>query len=385
MVAASGTKTENRGLTMPEPRVPSAIQAWQMVAGERGEPRSAASYRLEQRELPVPHLGPGEVLVKIAGCGVCGTDLGYFYEGIPTVCKPPLALGHEISGTVVAGESAWLGKNVIVPTIIPCRRCDLCRSGRANRCLAQKMPGNSHGPYGGFASHIPVPARDLCPVPDDAGLPLEALAVVADAVATPYQAALRGGIQPGDKAVVVGAAGGLGIYMVQWAKLLGAEVVVGLGRNVEKLEATRGFGVDLTLSTTERTPWEVRKEFWSLCRKNRIDARSGWKIFEMSGTRAGQETALELLGYAGMLIVVGYAPETITYHLSRLMAFDAEIRGTWGCPPEHYPYILDQVLQEKIQIRPFVTMRSMDRIGETFEELHPRCGGMQRIVLTPAW
>jgi 6-hydroxycyclohex-1-ene-1-carbonyl-CoA dehydrogenase len=368
---------------MPDPIVPSEIQAWQMVAGERNDRRSAASYRLEQRVLPVPELRPGEVLVRVAGCGVCGTDLGYFYEGISTVSKPPLALGHEISGTVVAGEASWLGKNVIIPTIIPCRSCQLCRSGRANRCLAQKMPGNSHGPYGGFASHIPVPARELCPVPEDAGLPLETLAVVADAVATPYQAALRGGVQPGDKVVVVGVTGGLGIYMAQWAKLLGAEVVVGLGRNPDKLEATRGLGVDITLSTAERTPWEVRKEFWSLCRKHRLEARSGWKIFEMSGTQAGQETALELLGYAGMLIVVGYAPETVTYHLSRLMAFDAEIRGTWGCPPEHYPYILDQVLRGNIQIRPFVTTRPMEQIRETFEELHSRCAGMQRIVLMP--
>jgi 6-hydroxycyclohex-1-ene-1-carbonyl-CoA dehydrogenase len=384
MVAAGGTKPENRGLTMAEPVLPSAIQAWQMVANERNDPRAAASYRLEQRELPVPELGPGEVLIRVAGCGVCGTDLGYFYEGIPTVSKPPLALGHEISGTVVAGESSWLGKNVIVPTIIPCRRCDLCRSGRANRCLAQKMPGNSHGPYGGFASHIPVPARELCPVPDDAELPLETLAVVADAVATPYQAALRGGVRPGDKVVVVGVTGGLGIYMAQWAKLRGAEVVVGLGRDPEKLDVSRGFGVDLTVSTAARTPWEVHKEFWSLCRKNRLDARSGWKIFEMSGTRAGQETALELLGYAGMLIIVGYSPEPVSYHLSRLMAFDAEIQGTWGCLPEHYPYILDQVLRENIQIRPFVTTRPMDRIRDTFEELHPRRAGIQRIVLTPA-
>jgi 6-hydroxycyclohex-1-ene-1-carbonyl-CoA dehydrogenase len=332
---------------MPNPVLPASIQAWQMVAPETGEQNESpgpSRYRLEQRPVPVPELGPGEVLVRIAGCGVCGTDLGFFYDGIPTVFKPPLTLGHEISGTVVAGDVSWLGKNVIVPTIIPCRNCPLCRSGRANRCLAQKMPGNSHGPYGGFASHIPVPARELCPVPEDADLPLEALAVVADAVATPYQAARRADLQRGDKIVIVGATGGLGIYMAQWAKLLGAAVVIGLGRSPEKLEASRAYGVDLTLSVAERTPWAVRKDFWSLCRKNGLDARAGWKIFEMSGTRAGQETALELLAYAGMLIVVGFTPEPVTYHLSRLMAFDAEIRGTWGCPPEHYPYIQRVVL-----------------------------------------
>jgi 6-hydroxycyclohex-1-ene-1-carbonyl-CoA dehydrogenase len=371
---------------MPDPVFPATIQTWQMVPlGEPKEARGASPYRLEPRSLPVPELGPGEVLVRIAGCGVCGTDLGFFYDGIPTVSKPPLALGHEISGTVVAGDGSWLGRNVIVPTIIPCRNCHLCRSGRANRCLAQKMPGNSHGPYGGFASHIAVPARELCPVPENAGLPLEALAVVADAVATPYQAALRAGLEPGDKVAIVGVTGGLGIYMAQWAKLLGAEVVVGLGRSPDKLETSRRYGVDHTLSTAGRTPWDVRKQFWSLCRKNGLDARSGWKIFEMSGTRAGQETGLELLAYAGTLMIIGFTPESVTYHLSRLMAFEADIRGTWGCPPEHYPYILDQVLQQKIDIRPFVTLRPMDRIRETFEELRAGRGGIERIVLTPAF
>src|SRR5919108_2137670 len=198
-----------RELTMSSPAPPSAIQAWQMVApaGNRRVSGAAAHCRLEQRLLPVPQLGPGEVLVRIAGCGVCGPDLGFFYDAVPTVSKPPLTLGHEISGSVVGGDASWLGKNVIVPTIIPCRNCDLCRLGRANRCLAQKMPGNSYGSYGGFASHIVVPARELCLVPENAGLPLAALAVVADAGAPPHQAALRAGPRPGDKVAIVGVAG----------------------------------------------------------------------------------------------------------------------------------------------------------------------------------
>jgi 6-hydroxycyclohex-1-ene-1-carbonyl-CoA dehydrogenase len=64
---------------------------------------------IEVQELPVPDLRPGEVLVQIAGCGVCHTDLGYFFDGVPTVSEPPLTLGHEIAGTVVAGEKQWLG------------------------------------------------------------------------------------------------------------------------------------------------------------------------------------------------------------------------------------------------------------------------------------
>ena len=236
--------------------LPSAIQAWQMVAsaGERDDARRCAPFHLEQRLLPLPALAPGEALVQIAGCGICGTDLGYFYDGILTVSRPPLTLGHEISGTVVAGDASWVGKKVIVPTILPCRSCGLCGAGRANRCLSQKMPGNSYGSYGGFASHIPVPTRELCEVPEQAGIPLELLAVVADAVATPYQAALRGGLQRGDRVIIVGVTGGLGIYMAQWAKLLGADYTIDVEQEPDPaariLDYTGGEGVNVVVNVT---------------------------------------------------------------------------------------------------------------------------------------
>lgn len=357
--------------------LPEAIRSWQMT-------RSAdAGWEMVRRDIQLPGLREGEVLVEIAGCGVCGTDIGYFYHGIPTVSRPPLVLGHEISGTVVAGDAAWLGKEVIVPTIIPCRECELCRSGRANRCLRQRMPGNSYGVYGGFASHIPVPARELCPVPERGALPLADLAVVADAVATPYQAAKRGDIRPGDRVIVIGVTGGLGIYMAQWAKALGAGTVVGIGRNPEKLANAERFGVDVSINAAGRSPFDIKKEFFGECRRRGIDAKQGWKIFEMSGYRQGQETALELIGYAGMLVVVGYGGDTIPYHLSRLMAFDAEIRGTWGCLPEHYPFILERVLAGDISIAPFVETRPMSGIAGTFEELSRAGSPDRRIILAP--
>jgi len=177
--------------------VPKTIKQWQMVQPTvyNRETKETTPGKLEIAEIPVPELKAGEVLVEVAGCGVCHTDLGYFYDGVPTVSKPPLALGHEIAGTVVAGDAAWIGKEVIIPAVMPCRQCLLCKTGRGNRCLAQKMPGNSIGVYGGFASHIPVPTIDLCLVADKKGYALEQLAVIADAVTTPYQAAKRADLQ----------------------------------------------------------------------------------------------------------------------------------------------------------------------------------------------
>ena len=123
--------------------VPKTIKQWQMVQPTvyNRETKETTPGKLEIAEVPVPELKAGEVLVEIAGCGVCHTDLGYFYDGVPTVSKPPLALGHEIAGTVIAGDPAWVGKEVIIPAVMPCRQCDLCKTGRGNRCLAQKIPG----------------------------------------------------------------------------------------------------------------------------------------------------------------------------------------------------------------------------------------------------
>jgi 6-hydroxycyclohex-1-ene-1-carbonyl-CoA dehydrogenase len=364
--------------------VPDTIQTWQMVQPwardkETGEKTPG---RLERTSVPVPELQLGEVLVEIAGCGVCHTDLGYFYGGVPTVNQPPLTLGHEISGRVVSGEGSWIGKEVIVPAVMPCNDCPICAAGRGNRCLAQKMPGNSLGIYGGFASHIPVPAADLCVVQDRGDLPLEQLAVVADAITTPYQAATRADLQAGDRVIVVGAAGGVGTYVVQMAKAFGAGTVIGVDLDQEKLERLLECGADFVINSTGKTAREIRNEFRALCKGQGLPHNFGWKIFEVTGAKAGQEISLALLSFIGKLIWVGFSADVNEYSLSRLMAFDAEIIGTWGCLPKHYPSALQMVLDGRIQIESFVEIRPMSAIRETFEEAH--AGQLaKRVILIP--
>ena len=364
--------------------IPAAIKTWQMVQPTvyNKETKETTPGKLELKEIPVPELKPGEVLVEVAGCGVCHTDLGYFYDGVPTVSKPPLTLGHEIAGTVVAGDKAWMGKEVIIPAVMPCRQCILCKTGRGNRCLSQKMPGNSLGLYGGFSSHIPVPSVDLCEVKNRGDFPLAHLAVVADAGTTPYQAAKRADLQPGDNVVIIGITGGVGQYMGQMAKALGAKTVIGIARNEEKLQRALKHGADLVINSKDKDAGAVSKEFRELCKGNGLPA-FGWKIFEISGTKGGQEIGLALLGFTGKLIIVGFTMAKTEYALGRLMAFDAEIIGTWGCLPEYYPIVLDMVLSKKIDIGPFVETRPMSTIAETFAEVHKAGSPAKRIVLTP--
>jgi len=363
--------------------VPDKIQTWQMVQPTtfNRETKETTPGKLVKTEIPVPELQPGEVLVEVAGCGVCHTDLGYFYDGVPTVSKPPLTLGHEISGTVVAGDDAWIGKEVIIPAVMPCRKCYLCKTGRGNRCLNQKMPGNSLGIYGGFSSHIPVPSIDLCEVKNRGDVPLAHLAVVADAATTPYQAAKRADLEPGDNVVVVGITGGVGQYVGQITKALGARTVIGIARNQEKLDRALKFGADFVINSKDKDAKAVSKEFKAICKENELP-NYGWKIFEVTGAKGGQDIALTLLGFTGKLIVVGFGLAKNEYAIGRLMAFDAELIGTWGCLPEYYPVVLDMVLTGKINMSNFVETRPMSTIAETFAEAH-KTPPMKRIVLTP--
>ena len=323
--------------------------------------------------------GTGEVVVAVAGCGVCHTDLGYFYDGVPTRHPFPLVLGHEIAGTVVAtgdGAEAWAGRRVVVPAVIPCGECDACRAGRGAVCPKQIFPGNDV--HGGFATHVVVPCRGLCPVP--ASVPdLASLSVIADAVSTPYQAIVKSGLGAGDLAVFVGV-GGVGGFGVQVAAAFGASVVA-IDVDDAKLALMKEHGADIVLRADTMEFKDLAKSV-----KKFADGRGipSWrhKIFETSGTPAGQATAFGLLRHGGWLGVVGFTPKKLELRLSNLMAFDATAQGTWGCLPEHYPAIVDLVLAGKVALGPFVEARPLSAINETFEDVHARRIS-RRVVLIP--
>lgn len=353
--------------------IPSKINTWQMVEGpvfDAEAKKITAPGKLAKMEIPVPELGPKDALVKVAGCGVCHTDLGYFYDGVPTVNKPPLTLGHEIAGTVVAGPDRLVGQNVIVPAVMPCNNCPICASGRGNRCLAQKMPGNSLGIYGGFSDYIPVPADDLCVIDDLKGVPLSHYAVVADAGTTPYQAAVRADLKAGDLVMVFGATGGVGVYMTQMAKAFGAKTVIALGRDEAKLERCLQYGADFTINLKGKDFKALRDEHKNICKQAGVPANYGWKIFEVTGIGAAQDLALGMLSFVGKLIVVGFGMAKNTYSISRLMAFDADIIGTWGCLPQYYPKVLELVQSGKVQIEPFLETKPLSQIAEVFAAQH---------------
>ena len=325
-----------------------------------------------------------EVVVEVAGCGVCHTDLGFFYDGVRTNSELPLALGHEISGRVVAagdGAGDWLNKAVIIPAVMPCGECDLCKRGKGTICRSQQMPGNDI--QGGFASHIVVPARDLCPVDEQrlsaAGLELADVSVVADAVTTPYQAVHQAGVTPGSLAIVVGV-GGVGGYCVQMAKAFGATVVA-IDIDQGKLDAIAEYGASATFNSREISGRDLKKAISAFAKENGLPSTE-WFIFECSGSKPGQESAYGLMVHGATLSVVGFTMDKVDIRLSNLMAFHARALGNWGCLPEHYPGALDLVLDGKVELKAFVEQKPLSEINSVFDDVHQQRMS-RRAILVP--
>jgi 6-hydroxycyclohex-1-ene-1-carbonyl-CoA dehydrogenase len=339
---------------------------------------------LELHELPTLEPRPEQVVVQVAGCGVCHTDIGYSFDGVPTRHPLPLVLGHEIVGRVVAaGERVvhWLGQTVIVPAVIPCGECTACKAGCATICRKQFMPGNDGD--GGFATHVVVPGRGLCPVPDKLpdGITLAALSVIADAVTTPYEAIRRSQLGSNDVAVFTGV-GGIGGFGVQIAAGLGAAVVA-IDIDRERLDLAAQHGASLTLDASQMSAKDLKSAVRSMVKQS---GRSGigLRIFETSGTPAGQATAFSLIDHGAYLAVVGYSPRPVEIRLSNLMAFDATARGNWGCPPEQYPGALSLVLQGKVALEPYVEEHSLDEAPEVLEAVHKHAIRRRAILVPPA-
>ena len=317
------------------------------------------SIGLRIEDIPVPKIGEEDILLKVAACGVCHTDLHYIEHGVPTFKKPPIVLGHEASGIVEAVgakvTNVRKGQRVLLPAVLTCGKCVYCRDGRENICSDMKMLGNHFD--GAYAEYVAAPAKDALDLPDS--LPLEEACIIADAVSTPYHAVKnRAKVRPGDTVVVFGC-GGVGINAVQLAAAAGGYVIA-VDINDRKLQWATEFGAAKTINATkvERVSKEIKK----------LTGGGADIAMEVIGNPKTIEEAFESVRIGGRLVVVGYTSEAISIVAGKIMFKEIEIVGSLGCRPVDYIPLIRMAAQGRIDVKRLVTHRfKLDELSKAFE------------------
>jgi len=255
-------------------------------------------YSLDIVDVDVPSVKPGEALVKVHACGVCGTDI-HIYEGVMPWARLPLIPGHELSGVVVevgeAVSSLEPGDKVAVDPNITCGVCRYCRRGRRNLCPNLEAIGVTTS--GGFAEYVVAPASQLYKVPK--GLSLEE-AAFAEPVSCCVHGFTRLSIQPGDDVLIIGA-GPIGLIHLQLAKRCGAGKVVVAEVNEKRLKLASELGADLTVNPSEERLSERVRLF--------LSGKGVEAAIDAAGGSAPLDLALSCLDPGGRLLVFGVASE----------------------------------------------------------------------------
>lgn len=323
----------------------------------------------------MPAIRPGEVLIKVAACGVCHTDLHYIDHGVPTFKAPPLILGHEPSGIIARAGSEvrtfMEGDRVLLPAVLTCGTCEFCRTGRENICSTMMMFGNNVD--GAYAEYIAAPAKDIFHLPGE--IPLEEGAIIADAISTPYHAVKnRAEVRAGDTVVVFGC-GGVGINVVQVAAAVGG-VVIAVDISDKKLEWAKQFGATAVMnpSKVENIGKEIKK----------LTGGGADIAIEAIGNPQTMEAAFGTLRKGGRLVVVGYSTGDLRLSAARMMYFEMEVRGSLGCRPVDYPKLIELCRIGRIKVKELVTHRfPLELIHDALDLLRKHDENALRSIVTP--
>ncbi len=337
-----------------------------MVLERFGEP-------LRLRDVPVPEPDPGEVLVAVAACGLCGSDLE-ISAGTLTGPKVPLIMGHEPAGTVAAVGSGVtnvrVGDHVVVALYVTCGHCDYCRTDQDNLCInLVGRPGFELD--GAFAEYFKLPARNLFPISPE--VPLEQVAAMSDGVATSWHAVRRQArVQPGQTVVVLGV-GGLGIHATQITRLSGARTIA-VDIVPEKLHLAQRYGADIALDARDEN---VTAQVLELTGGMGADA-----VLDFVAEPETVKMGLSMLRRGGGLALVGLAPgKPFMADSVDVVLSEKRIVGSRTSSKQDLVDVIRLVEQGKIT--PVVSQRyRLEEVNQALDTLR-RGEAIGRIVVVP--
>ena len=272
---------------------------------------------LEDAEVALPTIGPSEVLVRVAACGICHSD-AHYRAGISAIDRLPLTLGHEVSGRVeaVGEEVAHLSPNdrVYVHYLINCGRCDFCLRGHEQFCVEGQMIGKHRD--GGYAEFIKVPGRNVFLLPDE--IPFEHGAIMMCSSATALHALNKARVQSGDSVAIFGF-GGLGFSALQLARAFGCREVFVVEINPAKLASIATFG-GIAIDATASDPVDQIRE---ATHGKGVDVS-----IELVGSAMTMGQAVRCLGIFGRAALVGLTKEAMSVlPYTEIINKEAEIIG----------------------------------------------------------
>jgi (R,R)-butanediol dehydrogenase/meso-butanediol dehydrogenase/diacetyl reductase len=341
--------------------------------------------RLDVRldDVPEPTARPGEVVLRVLACGICGSDLHEYLHGpvyIPkgrhplTGIEPPITLGHEFSGRVVdVGPGVGtlrVGDRVTVNPCLLCGECVWCRRGQPNYCAKLGTLGLSRD--GAFAPLVAVPASGCHPLPgsvdDRAGASVEPLAVAV-------HAAGRARLGGGERIAVVGA-GPVGLLLLQVLKARGVRWAAVVEPRAERRRLALALGADVALDPETQDPARAVAE---LTGNERADV-----AFECVGSPAAFGTAFRLAGKGGRIVVVGLVPTQVQVNLLALLAHEKEIVGSSAYTDE-FPTAIGLLAGGRVRVDPLVTAEVTleDALPRGLEALRRREEAHVKIMVAP--
>jgi len=333
--------------------------------------------RLEYLDVAAPEIGPGDVLVRVKACGICGSDV-HGLGGSTGRRLPPVIMGHEASGLIAATGSEvrglLAGARVAFDPNIFCGACYFCRRGKPNICDQRRYLGVSCAEFrmdGAFAEYVALPQRVIYPIPDAVSFEqaalLEPLSVVVHAVG-------RLAPQLGDRALVIGA-GAIGLFTVQVLRLAGCERIMVTDLDPGRLELARQLGADETIAADP--PGVVEAVL------RQTDGRGADVVVDAVGTATTVGLAVECARRAGSVGLTGNLSPAAELPLQRVVMRELTVRGSCYSSSE-YPASLALLAQGRIDVNRLISaVVPLSEAGAWFAKLKGGRSGLLKVVVTP--
>ena len=273
-------------------------------------------------DVPIPEPGPGEVLVKVAFCGICHSDLSLINGTFPAQ-RPVVTQGHEASGTIAklgVGVDGWsVGDRVVVAAGRPCGGCPNCRRGDVGNCLRLQLMAFAYD--GAWAEYTVALAAGLTRVPDN--VPLEQAAILADAVSTPFGAVVHTGKVGIGESVGVWGVGGIGTHIVQLSRLVGAAPIIAVDINPVVRDRALELGADHAFDSRDA---DLKTKIANVTGGRGLDV-----AFDAVGLKVTFEQALDCLTVGGRMVGVGMSAESPTVGPTSMFGlFQKKVLGHLG-------------------------------------------------------